>query len=208
MTAAADRLRVTTIRGIVDLVRDAGCHLDRRKRWGRSTTHIDIPAETRRDQAQAEYHAKLVEVAVVEMDDAAMEAYLEGREDRRSPDDFASPASARGTTGQQVRRGSCAGRLSRTRACSRCSTAVVDFPAGAYGRRIHPRCQGGERRRRSSARSSDDEPFAALAFKIMNDPFVGTLTFIRVYSGVIETEQPALSATPPRAGASASAGCC
>ena len=36
-------------------------------------------------------------------------------------------------------------------------------------------------------KSSDDEPFSALAFKIMNDPFVGSLTFIRIYSGTIKT---------------------
>ena len=44
-------------------------------------------------------------------------------------------------------------------------------------------------------RSADDEPMSALAFKIMNDPFVGTLTFIRIYSGVLETGTYALSAS-------------
>ena len=38
-------------------------------------------------------------------------------------------------------------------------------------------------------RASDDEPFSALAFKIMNDPFVGSLTFVRVYSGVVQTRR-------------------
>ena len=45
----------------------------------------------------------------------------------------------------------------------------------------------------SCARKSDDEPFAALAFKIMTDPFVGSLTFARVYSGSVETGQSVLN---------------
>ena len=60
---------------------------------------------------------------------------------------------------------------------------------------------------REIARSnSDDEPFSALAFKIMTDPFVGSLSFIRVYSGVLKSGEP--SSTRSRASASGSAGCC
>src|SRR5690606_3256668 len=47
-------------------------------------------------------------------------------------------------------------------------------------------------------KSSDDAPFAALAFKILNDPFVGTLTFLRVYSGVMKTGDMAYVSTKGR----------
>ena len=54
---------------------------------------------------------------------------------------------------------------------------------------------------------SDNEPFSVLAFKIMDDPFVGTLTFCRIYSGKIESAART-SSTRPRTSASASAACC
>ncbi len=64
-----------------------------------------------------------------------------------------------------------------------------------------------ERRRRLERQAGDDEPFAALAFKIMTDPFVGPLTFFRVYSGVDEG-RATRSTTRPRTRRSASAACC
>ena len=61
--------------------------------------------------------------------------------------------------------------------------------------------QSRHRARKRSAAPSDDEPFAALAFKIMTDPFVGTLTFFRVYSGVIESGSYVFNATQGQEGA-------
>ena len=58
----------------------------------------------------------------------------------------------------------------------------------------------------ATSKPSDDAPFSGLAFKIMNDPFVGSLTFVRVYSGV--WNPATASRTRSRASASASAACC
>ena len=79
----------------------------------------------------------------------------------------------------------CAVRRSRTRACSRCSTpwSTICRPRSTF-----PPIQGlkldGETP--DERPPTDDAPFSALAFKIMNDPFVGTLTFARIYSGKLE----------------------
>ena len=51
-----------------------------------------------------------------------------------------------------------------------------------------------------SRKSSDEEAFSGLAFKIMTDPFVGSLTFVRVYSGVVEVGAGRISTCPPRVG--------
>jgi len=58
----------------------------------------------------------------------------------------------------------------------------------------------------ATRKASDEEPFSALAFKILNDPFVGNLTFFRVYSGVLNSGDTVY--VPPRARKSASGGCC
>ncbi len=63
------------------------------------------------------------------------------------------------------------------------------------------------RRARPRARRDDDAPFAALAFKILNDPFVGNLTFFRVYSGVLNSGDTVFVPTEATS-ASASAACC
>jgi elongation factor G len=107
-----------------------------------------------------------------------MEAYLEGNEPdvatlRADPQGHARPARSSRCS---------AARPSRTRACSRCST-----PSSTTCRRRSTSPDQGHRPDTDepidSRPPSDDEPFSALAFKIMNDPFVGSLTFCRIYSG-------------------------
>jgi elongation factor G len=88
----------------------------------------------------------------------------------------------------------CAARRSRTRACSPCSTPwSTTCPRRWTSRRSRARTPS--RVTPSSARPSDDEPFAALAFKVMTDPYVGTLTFSRVYSGVLEAGSHVVNVT-------------
>ena len=128
----------------------------------------------------AEYREKLIEAAV-EMDDDAMEAYLEGNE----PDYE--------TLIKCIRKGTIAGDLVpvlcgtafKNKGVQPLLDAVVDFlPSPVDVPAIKGVKMGTEEE--VVRKSSDDEPFAALAFKIMNDPFVGSLTFCRVYSGVLE----------------------
>jgi elongation factor G len=127
----------------------------------------------------AKYRTELVDTCL-EMDDAAMEAYLEGN-DAFGRDPARLPAQGHDHLARSPR--SCAVRRTRTRACQQVLDAVVDYlPAptdvaaiktvDADGNPIGERI------------CSDDEPFSALAFKVINDAY-GALTFIRVYSGVL-----------------------
>ena len=140
---------------------------------------LDIPADL---QAQAEeYREKLIEAAV-EFDEAAMEAYLEGE----MPDNE--------TLRKLIRKGTCdveffpvfCGSAFKNKGVQPLLDGVVDFLPAPIDvpaiRGIDPKTEEEVKRI-----SSDDEPLSLLAFKIMNDPFVGSLTFCRIYSGKLET---------------------
>ncbi|KZD01201.1 elongation factor G [Oceanibaculum pacificum] len=165
--------------GVVDLVEM------RAIRWkdeslGAEFVYEDIPADLK-DKA-AEYRMAMLEAAV-EMDDAAMEAYLEGNE----PD--------ADTLKKCIRKGGIAGKFVpvicgsafKNKGVQPLLDAVIDFlPAPTDV----PNVRGvdvEDPEKEVIRKTSDDEPFSALAFKIMTDPFVGSLTFVRVYSGVLET---------------------
>jgi len=146
---------------------------------GAEFEYLDIPADLK-DQAD-EYRTMMVE-ALVELDDDAMEAYLEGTE----PDEAALKRLIRkGTLGQNfvpVLNGSAF----KNKGVQPLLDAVIDYmPAPTDVADINGIDVKTEEE--IFRKSSDDEPFSALAFKVMNDPFVGSLTFARVYSGVIET---------------------
>lgn len=129
----------------------------------------------------AEYREALIEMAV-EQDDAAMEAYLDGNE----PSEETLIACIRkGTIAGDFVPVLC-GTAFKNKGVQPLLDAVVDYlPSPLEVPAIKGVKMGTEEE--ITRESSDDEPFAALAFKIMNDPFVGTLTFCRVYSGVLET---------------------
>ncbi|WP_420562206.1 elongation factor G [Thalassobaculum sp.] len=164
--------------GLVDLVTMKAV------RWldeslGAKFEYEDIPADMA-DQA-AEYRQKLVELAV-EMDDAAMEAYLEGEE----PSEEVLRACIRKGVLSSSFVPVFLGSAFKNKGVQPLLDAVVDYlPSPTDVESIKGVSVDGETEMKR--KSSDDEPFAALAFKIMNDPFVGSLTFVRVYSGVLET---------------------
>ncbi|SDG58433.1 elongation factor G [Thalassobaculum litoreum] len=139
----------------------------------------EIPADMA-DQA-AEYRQKLVELAV-EMDDAAMEAYLEGEE----PSEEVLRACIRKGVLTNSFVPVFLGSAFKNKGVQPLLDAVVDYlPTPTDVESIKGVSVDGETEMKR--KSSDDEPFSALAFKIMNDPFVGSLTFVRVYSGILET---------------------
>ena len=162
--------------GVVDLVtmkatvwKDEGL--------GAEFTIEDIPADLA--EVAAEYHSKLVET-VVEMDDGALETYLEGQE----PDEA--------TLKSCIRKGAISGAFIpvfngaafKNKGVQPLLDGVIDYlPAPTDVAAIRGVVADGEEA--IERRSADDEPFAALAFKVMTDPFVGTLTFVRIYSGVL-----------------------
>ncbi len=171
-------------RGVVDLVRMKGV-VWKDESLGAEYEDIDIPDDLA--DAAAEWREKLVELAV-EYDDAAMEAYLEGTE----PDAETLDACIRqGTlTGGFVP--VLCGSAFKNKGVQPLLDAVIAYmPSPLDVPAIKGVKQGTDEP--IERKSSDDEPFSALAFKIMTDPFVGSLTFVRVYSGVLETGQSLLN---------------
>ena len=177
------------LEGIVDLVTQ--------EEWtwkgedlGASWTRQPIRDELK-DVAE-EWRGKLIELAV-EQDDEAMEAYLEGNE----------PDVA--TLRKLIRKGTLAmafvpvlaGSSFKNKGVQPMLNAVVDYlPSPLDVPAYVGFAPGDETETRNIERHADDaEPFSALAFKIMNDPFVGSLTFTRIYSGVLKKGDQMLNST-------------
>ncbi len=164
-------------KGVVDLIEMKAIVWDEESLGAKFHTE-EVPANLA-DRA-AEYREKLVEHAV-ELDEAAMEAYLEGNE----PDNE--------TLKRLIRKGTCelafipilCGSAFKNKGVQPLLDAVVDYLPSPVEvpaiRGIDPK-SGDE----TSRESSDDAPLSMLAFKVMNDPFVGSLTFCRIYSGRLD----------------------
>jgi len=164
--------------GLVDLVKMKAV-IWKDESLGAEFEEADIPDDLS-DKA-AEYREKLVETAL-EQDDVALEAYLEGEE----PNEV--------TLNKCIRSGTIAGDFVpvlcgsafKNKGVQPLLDAVVSYlPSPTDVDAI--KGTDVDTDEEIVRKSSDDEPFAALAFKIMNDSFVGSLTFIRIYSGVLET---------------------
>ncbi|MCB2094524.1 MAG: elongation factor G [Rhodobacteraceae bacterium] len=139
-----------------------------------------------------EWRGKLIELAV-EQDDDAMMAYLEGEE----PDEA--------TLRKLIRKGTLsltfvpvtAGSAFKNKGVQPLLNSVIDFlPSPLDVQAYMGFSPDDETEERNIARSADDaQPFAALAFKIMNDPFVGSLTFTRIYSGQLKKGDQIMNTT-------------
>jgi elongation factor G len=170
--------------GVVDLVRMKEIV------WGGEELGAKFEYRPIRDSLKdkaTEWRMKLVEQAV-EMDDAAMEAYLEGNE----PDEAQLRALIRKGTLSQAFVPVCMGTAFKNKGVQPLLDNVVWYMPSP---KDVPNIQGVNPKDDSpmERRSADDEPMSCLAFKIMNDPFVGTLTFVRVYSGVLEKSSGVLN---------------
>ena len=162
------------LKGVVDLVNNRGI-VWQDEALGAKFDYVDIPADLA-DKA-AEYREKLIETAV-EQDDDVMEAYLEGNE----PDAATLKRLIRkGTMGRAFVPVLC-GSAFKNKGVQPLLDAVVDYMPSPVD---VPAIKGVkmDSDEEDSRPSDDNAPFAALAFKIMNDPFVGSLTFCRIYSG-------------------------
>ncbi len=165
-------------KGIIDLVRMKGVVWDE-DTLGASFRDIDVPADLL-DKAK-EYREKLIEMAV-EVDDEAMEAYLEGNE---PSEEKLKQLIRKGTISSHFYPLFC-GSAFKNKGVQPLLDGVLDYlpsPTDIPPIKAIDVKTGEETVRKSS----DDEPLSMLAFKIMNDPFVGSLTFCRVYSGRVET---------------------
>lgn len=164
--------------GNIDLIKMKAIVWDS-ENLGATYSEQDIPADML-DKAK-EYREKMIELAV-EMDDAAMEAYLEGKE----PDEKTLKACIRKGTVKNKFVPILCGSAFKNKGVQPMLDAVVDFlPSPTdIGETKGLKVDSDEPLNR---KPTDEEPFSALAFKIMNDPFVGTLTFARIYSGKVES---------------------
>ncbi len=146
----------------------------------------EIP-EDMKDDAEL-YHSELVE-KVCELDDDLLEMYLEGEE----PSVEAMKAALRKGTCECTAVPVCCGSAYRNKGVQKLLDAILDYmPAPTDIPAIKGVDLDGNEVERHS---SDDEPFSALAFKIMADPFVGKLAFFRVYSGTMNSGSYVLNAT-------------
>ena len=173
--------------GVVDLIEMKGYIWDVEGDFGMKFKEVEIPADLK-DKAD-EYRAKMIET-VVEADEELMEKYLEGGE---ISNDEIKAALRKGTCALQFNPVLC-GTAFKYKGVQKLLDAVVeylpsplDIPAISG---INPETNEEEVRN-----ASDDEPFAALAFKIMTDPYMGQLAYFRVYSGVFEAGNYVLNST-------------
>jgi elongation factor G len=175
-------------KGIIDLVRMVGVVWDE-ETLGAKYHDIEIPAEML-DQAK-EYRERLVEAAV-ELDDDATTAYLEGKQ----PDEATLKRLVRQATIASKFFPVFCGSAFKNKGVQPLLDAVVDYLPSPVD--VPPvkgiDLKGNEVERKAS----DSEPMALLAFKIMDDPFVGTITFCRIYSGKLESGTGVMNSTKER----------
>ena len=171
-------------KGIIDLFEmEAYIYNDDK---GEDISIVEIP-EDMKEEAEL-YHTELIE-KICELDDDLMMQYLEGEEP--SVDDL--KAALRKGTCECKAVPVCCGTAYRNKGVQKLLDAIIEFmPAPTDIPAIKGVDEDGNEVERHS---SDDEPFSALAFKIMTDPFVGKLAFFRVYSGTCKSGSYVLNAT-------------
>ena len=153
---------------------------------GEDITITDIPEDMQEDAEL--YHTELIE-KICELDDDLMMEYLEGEE----PSIDALKAALRKGTCECAAVPVCCGSAYRNKGVQKLLDAILEFmPAPTDIPAIKGVDMDGNEIERHS---SDEEPFSALAFKIMADPFVGKLAFFRVYSGTMNSGSYVLNAT-------------
>ena len=153
---------------------------------GDDITITDIPDDMK-EQAE-EYHTELIE-KICELDDDLMMMYLEGEE----PDVDSLKAALRKGTCECTAVPVCCGSAYRNKGVQKLLDAILEYMPAPTD---IPAIKGVDLDGNDVVRhSSDEEPFSALAFKIMADPFVGKLAFFRVYSGTMKSGSYVLNAT-------------
>ena len=174
-----------TFKGIIDLVEmNADIYYDE---MGKDMRVEDIPADMM--ELAQEYRTKLVD-ACADIDEEIMELALE---EQPIPTELLRKALRRGTIDNLLVPVVC-GTSYRNKGVQKLLDAIVDYMPSPVDippiKGVNPDTEEEEERP-----SSDDEPFSALAFKIPTDPFVGRLSFIRVYSGTLNTGTQVLNST-------------
>jgi elongation factor G len=164
--------------GLVDLV-EMKASIWRDETLGAKYDIVEIPSDLK--SKAEEFHGKLVEMAV-EADDELMQKYLDGED--------ISVSEIKGAIRKGVVNGAFVpvfcGSAFKNKGVQPLLDAVVDYlPSPEDLKEVKGTSQAGDKE--LTRMFSDTEPFSGLAFKIMNDPFVGSITFVRVYSGKLES---------------------
>ena len=171
-------------KGIIDLFEMQAYIYNDEK--GDDISIVDIP-EDMADDAEL-YHTELIE-KICELDDDLMMEYLEGEE----PSTDRLKAALRKGTCECTAVPVCCGTAYRNKGVQKLLDAIIEYMPSPLD---IPPIKGVDLDGNDVVRhSSDDEPFSALAFKIMTDPFVGKLAFFRVYSGTLNSGSYTLNAT-------------
>ena len=167
------------LKGVVDLVKNKAIVWENED-LGANFNYVDIPDELL--ETAAKFRTEMVEMAV-EQDEAVLEKYLDGEE----PDEE--------TLNRCIRMGTInfafvpilTGSAFKNKGVQPLLDAVVNFMPDPSEVQQATGFAPGKEDEEIIRNASDDEPFSALAFKVANDPFVGSLTFARIYSGKLET---------------------
>ena len=175
--------------GVVDLIKFKAV-VWKDETLGAEYEYTEIPDDLL--QTSRKFRENMIELAV-EQDDNAMEAYLEGNE----PEEETLVACIRKGTIKSEFVPILCGSAFKNKGVQLLLDAVVNFLPGPTDVAAIKGVKVGTNEE-IERNNSDDQPFAALAFKIMNDPYVGTLTFARVYSGVLDAGSYVLNSVKER----------
>jgi len=163
--------------GVVDLIRMKAIYWDMETQ-GMRFEYRDIPASLK--ELAEEYRSKMIEAAA-EANDALMNKYLEG--EALTDEELRKGLRERSLRNEIVL--CLCGSAFKNKGVQALLDAIIEFMPSPIEM---PDVKGiNDRDEPDTRKASDDEPFSALAFKLLNDPFVGNLTFFRVYSGVLNS---------------------
>jgi elongation factor G len=172
--------------GLVDLIERKAYLYEEDDPLGKSIKEVEIPADMKES---AEKYRKELEEAVVETNDALMNKYLEGQEITVAE---LKTALRRAVCENKIIPVLCASAF-KNKGIQPCLDAIIDYlPSPVEIESVAGIDPNGEEQQR---RCDENEPFSALAFKVMTDPFVGRLTFLRIYSGKLTAGSYVLNAT-------------
>ena len=171
--------------GVVDLIKMKAIIWDEASQ-GMKFEYRDIPANLK--ESAAEWREKMLEAAA-EADEDLMNEYLENGD---LPEEKIKAGLRKRTIANELQPMLC-GTAFKNKGVQRMLDAVIDFLPSPV--EIPPIEGEDDEHNRVTRKADDNEKFAALAFKLMTDPFVGQLTFVRVYSGVLNSGDTVLNAT-------------
>ncbi|MBA9001306.1 MULTISPECIES: elongation factor G [Thermomonospora] len=178
-------------KGVIDLVKMKALIWTPEAKLGEMYDEVDIPAS--HAEAAQEWHDKLVET-VAEADDEIMELYLEGNEPTAEQ---LIPAIRRATIASKLTPVLC-GTAFKNKGVQPLLDAIVRYLPSPLDIEAIEGHDMRDEEKVIARKPSEDEPFSALAFKIMSDPHLGKLTFVRVYSGVLEAGTSVLNSVKDR----------